>query len=152
MIAYSPASAFSNKYIEFFLTDVFRKVKSDQSEHVKREFRLRKSSDFMQVRRLGKSYAHPLMVLIVLRNQRESSRFAIAAGRSVGKAVQRNRAKRLLRESIHPLIPLIDTGWDILILARQPLSEVSSHQSQAALITLLKKANLLISDTTNHDD
>jgi len=91
------------------------------------------------------------MVLIVLSNQKETSRFAVAAGRSVGKAVQRNHAKRLLREAIRPLIPHINTGWDILILARHPLSEASFHQSQTVLITLLQKANLLISDIANHD-
>jgi ribonuclease P protein component len=115
-------------------------------ERVNRKFRLRKTSDFMRVRRMGKSYAHPLIVLIAHQNDATIPRFAIAAGRSVGKAVQRNRAKRLLREAVRPLIPRIAPGWDIVLLARHPLVEAGYAQVQAALLSLLQKANLLASD------
>lgn len=75
------------------------------------------------------------------------TRIGVAAGRSVGKAVKRNRAKRLLRESIQPLVPQIVSGWDIIIMARQPIREASLKQTQTALIYLLQKARLLESDS-----
>lgn len=95
------------------------------------------------MRRFGKSYAHPFIVLIALPNEMENTRFAVAAGRSLGKAVQRNRAKRIIRESLRPLLPRIAAGWDIVILARKPIGEASYHPVQAALTTLLSRANLL---------
>ena len=73
----------------------------------------------------------------------DKSRFAIAAGRSIGKAVQRNKAKRILRETLRPLIPSIVTGWDVVLLARKPVSNVDYPKIQAALTTLLTQANLL---------
>jgi ribonuclease P protein component len=104
---------------------------------------LTSSTDFERVRRFGKSYAHPFIVLIALPNEMDKSRFAIAAGRSTGKAVQRNKAKRILRETLRPLIPSIASGWDIVLLARKPTSNAGYPEIQSALTTLLSQANLL---------
>jgi ribonuclease P protein component len=110
---------------------------------VKRRFRLTKSTDFKRVRRFGKSYAHPLIVLIALPNDQERSRVAVSAGRSLGIAVERNRAKRILRECIRPLLPVIAPGWDILLLARKPLSRARLADASLALKKLLSQANLI---------
>ena len=82
-------------------------------------------------------------MLIVLPNEMDKSRFATAAGRSTGNAVQRNRAKRILRETLRPLIPGIASGWDIVLLARKPISNAGYLETQAALKSLLSRANLL---------
>jgi ribonuclease P protein component len=92
---------------------------------------------------MGKSYAHPLIVLIAHPNEHAHSRFAVAAGRSLGNAVQRNQAKRRLREAIRPLIPVIEPGWDLLVLARRPLLGASFQQCRDVLTDLLKRARLL---------
>lgn len=113
---------------------------------MKRIFRLTSTLDFLRVRRTGKSYAHPLMVLVIKPNELGRSRVAVSAGRSVGKAVQRNRAKRMLREAIRPLMVSITIGWDILLLARQPLVNASFQDTQLALIQLLQNAQLLYAD------
>jgi len=110
---------------------------------VKRRFRLTKSNDIQRVRRLGKSFAHPLIVLIALHNHQDISRFAIIAGRSVGNAVVRNRTKRWIRETVRPLIPIIQPGWDILIIARRPIANANFSECQNALLKLLKQANLI---------
>jgi ribonuclease P protein component len=110
---------------------------------VKRRFRLTKSADFKRVRRLGKAYPHPLIVLIALPNELTISRFAVAAGRSVGNAVKRNRAKRLMREVLNKLLPDIPPGWDILLIARQPMSAASFSQTEQAVRLELQHAGLL---------
>jgi ribonuclease P protein component len=110
---------------------------------VNRKFRLASSADFKRVRRYGKSFAHPLVVLIALPNDLELTRFAVAAGRSVGNAVDRNRAKRLIRAALHPLIPSIKPGWDIVCIARRPLPGVKCQDVQSALTGLLQRAHLI---------
>jgi ribonuclease P protein component len=92
---------------------------------------------------MGKSYAHPFVVLVVLSNDQGISRIAVSAGRSVGNAVQRNRAKRLLREAIRLHLHEISPGWDIILLARQPLLQASCQQTQSAIIPLLRRAHLM---------
>jgi len=110
---------------------------------VNRKFRLTKKNDIERVRRSGKSYAHPLIVLIAQPNLFDHSRFCIAAGRSIGGAVQRNRAKRRIRAALAPLLKRINSGWDILILARKPISQAAFSELESGLNILLKKANLL---------
>ncbi len=115
---------------------------------MKREFRLTKSTDFERVRRSGKSFAHPLVVLVASPNQRGTTRFGVAAGKRVGSAVKRNRAKRLIRAALMPLVAEISPGWDIVILARTPLAAADVHKTGAALQQLLKRANLLTRTTS----
>jgi ribonuclease P protein component len=110
---------------------------------VQRKFRLTSSNDYMRVRRTGKSFAHPLVVLVALPNDQEQIRFAVSAGRKVGNAVQRNRSKRLLREAARVFIPKITPGWDLLLIARQPLLEARFEEVKMAVRSLLKRAQLL---------
>ncbi|NPA93588.1 MAG: ribonuclease P protein component [Chloroflexi bacterium] len=108
-----------------------------------RRFRLRKNADFQRVRREGRAYAHPLVVLIVAPNELAQVRVGVAAGRSVGKAVQRNKAKRRLREIMRPLIPQIAPGHDLMLIARKPMIEADFAEVRRAVLTLLRRADLL---------
>ncbi len=110
---------------------------------MKREFRLTRSADFERVRQSGKSYPHPLVVLLALPNESDSVRIGIAAGRSVGNAVVRNRAKRLLRACLVSLLPQVSGGWDVVLLARKPLPAAGYWQLLSALEATLKRAGLL---------
>ena len=109
---------------------------------VKRKFRLTRSTDFKRVRRFGKSYAHPLAVLVALPNEQEKPRLAVSAGRSLGGAVDRNRAKRLLREAIRPNLASIMPGWDCLFLARRPILAAPFPHITSAVTDLLRQARL----------
>ena len=82
-------------------------------------------------------------MLVALPNEKAHSRFGVSAGRSLGNAVQRNRAKRILRESIRPLIPGIHDGWDLVILARKPMIDARFDEIGSALTELLTRAQLL---------
>lgn len=108
-----------------------------------RNYRLTSSIDIQRVRRNGTSFAHPLLVLYLLRRGQGGTQFAVSAGRSVGKAVQRNRAKRLIRAALQELIPRIKDGWNIVIVARKPLASANCQDAKKALESLFEKANLL---------
>jgi ribonuclease P protein component len=61
---------------------------------------LRGSKDFQKVYRTGKRYEGVLMTAFVLPNNLSHNRFGVTASRkALGNAVQRNRAKRMLRET-----------------------------------------------------
>jgi len=105
-------------------------------------FRLTRSEDFKRVRQSGKSYAHPLMVLIVQANDEVKLRVGVTAGRGVGTAVKRNQAKRLMREAMRPLPPSIVPGWDLVLIARPLISSATLSDTRQALLTLLQRAGL----------
>jgi ribonuclease P protein component len=111
---------------------------------VNRNFRLTQSTDIKRVRRSGKSYAHPLFVLVILPAEGESTRIGIIAGLAIGNAVQRNRAKRLLREAIRPILPTVSNGWKIVLIARHPILETNFKDIQTGLNQILTRANLII--------
>jgi len=119
---------------------------------VHRQFRLSRSEDFKRVRRSGKSYAHPLVVLVAQASEtKEHLKVGIAAGKTTGTAVHRNRAKRLLREAMRTLIPSIAirltqdnaSGWDLILIARPPLVTATLADTRSALMNVLRRAKLL---------
>jgi ribonuclease P protein component len=110
---------------------------------VQRKFRLTRSTDFKRVRRTGKSYAHPFVVLVVQASEAPRVRVGVTAGRSVGGAVQRNRAKRLLREAMRPLLPGLLPGWDLVLIARPALLSSTLQDVQQTLANLLRRAHII---------
>ena len=118
---------------------------------MQRSFRLTRSEDFKRVRRDGKSYAHPLVVLIALKSEKSEQprvRVGVAAGKSVGTAVPRNRAKRLLREAMRTLLPSMTgtvSSSDLILIARPALALASLTEVREALLTLLQRAKLISS-------
>ena len=113
---------------------------------MKRRFRLTRSTDFKRVRNLGKSYAHPLVVLVASQSEHENVRVGVATARALGGAVERNRAKRILRETMRPVLPTLRSGWDLILIARHPLLQASFLDVKAAVSQLLQRARLIRPD------
>ena len=105
--------------------------------------RLRSAAEIERVRREGRSYAHPLVVLIVAPTETDgtSSRVAVVAGRRIGGAVIRNRAKRLLREATRR--EALRSGWDLMFVARAAIVGARLDQVQGAVRQVLQRAALV---------
>jgi ribonuclease P protein component len=108
-----------------------------------RRHRLTKRTDFQRVRREGRSYAHPLAILIIAPNEISRPRFGFIAGKGVGNAVKRNRSKRRLREVIRNHLPQISPGWDMLIIARPSTADAEWKRLTEAMEDLLRRAGVL---------
>ncbi len=108
-----------------------------------RDYRLTSPTDFKRVRRTGKSYAHPLVVLIASPNQLERTRFGVTTSRGLGNAVGRNRAKRRLRHALQPHLETVHAGWDLVLIARTPLLDAPWPELTRAVEKLLRRAAVL---------
>lgn len=131
-----------------------------------KRYRLRRRLDVQRVRRQGRRLRHPLAILLtspavqkmnqtgegVVPNWPVNSRFAFAASRRVGKAVSRNRAKRLLRAAVNANLTEIAPGWDCLLIAREETPHASYQDVESAVKRLLSRASLLAPNAQTGSD
>ena len=108
-----------------------------------RSLSLRRGADFQRVWDDGKSFSHPLVILRARANGMASCRFGFVAGKKIGKAVARNRAKRWMRESVRPRLPMIVTGWDLILIARSGVARSEFKEMDAAIENVLRRAALI---------
>ncbi|MEK7241646.1 MAG: ribonuclease P protein component, partial [Planctomycetota bacterium] len=83
-----------------------------------KEERLRKRGDIDKVFKEGKAFRGAIFNAYVLRNSLGHPRMGIVVGRKFGGAVQRNRIKRLLRESYRLNKGLVGEGIDMVLLPK----------------------------------
>ncbi len=110
---------------------------------MKRAWRLQKQVDVQRVWQEGRAFAHPLVILRVRANQLPQTRAAVVAGKKLGNAVERNRAKRRLREALRAQFLQIAPGFDLVLIARGNVNAVPFTQIVSAVHEVLVRANLL---------
>jgi len=71
------------------------------------------------------------------------TRFGVTAGRQLGSAVRRNRAKRRLRAALDALQPHVLPGWDAVWIARTGAAMATWPEVVRAVETLGRRAGLL---------
>lgn len=117
---------------------------------MKRLYRVRENERFQEIRRNGRSYSNHQLVLCILPNDLPYSRFGFSVSRRIGKAVLRNQIKRRLREAVRLRMDQIQTGWDLVFIARNPIRNADFHEIDAACARLLRRASLLTTVETPH--
>lgn len=113
---------------------------------VARRFRLREDGDVRRVRSRGRAVAHGALVLRFMPNSLDpkQNRYTVIAGKRCGKAVQRNRLKRIVREAIRGYHPHLKVGYDIALICRGTVEEMPDlAEAQQTLRNLFSRARLL---------
>ena len=118
---------------------------------IKRRHRVRSSKRFAEIRQQGRSAANELLVMYALPNDLEFSRFGFSVSGRIGNAVIRNRVKRRLREAVRLQMDQIATGWDMIWIARRPISKANYHELFDASARLLRRARLLAAAPVAND-
>jgi ribonuclease P protein component len=79
-----------------------------------------------------------LMTVFLLPRSERTTRLGITATRRMGGAVQRNRAKRLIREVFrqHPSPP----GFDIVVIPRATLPDAGIHAVETDYASCIERA------------
>ncbi len=102
---------------------------------------LTKRAQYTLVYRHGIVWVTSLLVIKAMPNGLNLSRYGFSVTKKVGKAVQRNRLKRLLREIMR--LQSLKLGWDIVIIARPAVVNADYHQLEQEVTKLLDRAKLL---------
>jgi len=88
---------------------------------------LQRTAQFQLVYTQGRKHVCPAFVVFYLQAAPDS-RVAFVASRKVGGAVQRNRAKRVLRAALAEVLrdlPEVSPGWLVLVARREILARTS---------------------------
>lgn len=105
---------------------------------------LNKNRDFIRAYRKGRSAVTPCIALYSTKNRRQINRVGITASKKIGQAVQRNRAKRVIREAYMLLKPQLKTGFDLVIVARTRTSFCKMQDVYAGLRQAAQRQDLLL--------
>lgn len=103
---------------------------------------IKSNEEFQNIFQKGHSINGRFIVVYFLNNYLPGKRFGICVGRKLGTAVIRNRIKRLIREAIRFQSDSILPGYDILIVAKNPILSVSLQSIINEFKYILKKAGL----------
>ena len=102
-----------------------------------------KDHEFRRAYSKGRNYVSPVVVAYVLKNRCHSVRVGITTSKKVGNAVQRNRARRVIRESFREISPLVRQGYDLVFVARGRTPFVKSTEVRQHMLRQLESAGVL---------
>ena len=103
---------------------------------------LDKNWQFNRVYGRGKSYVHPHCVLYVAKNRLGYTRIGLTATKKVGHAVQRNRARRVMKAAIDEHLDYNIGGYDLIFVARGMTPRLKSWQLSSVVAKLFAQAGL----------
>ncbi len=104
---------------------------------------LTRNNDFRRAYTKGKSFVGPLVVCYVRKNRLPVTRVGITTSKKVGGAVQRNRARRVLREAFRGLSGGVRPGYDLVLVSRGKTPFVKSTEVALHLTRQLRLAGVL---------
>ena len=104
---------------------------------------LNENKDFRRIYAKGKSYVSSSVITYVSKKRCKQIRIGITASKKIGNAVQRNRARRLIRESVRHLTEDIKDGYDFVFVARAKTPFVKCPEVQRSMRKQLKEAGVL---------
>ena len=107
------------------------------------------NKDFRFLYARGNSFVSRSIVIYLRKNKLQHCRLGITSGKKIGKAVQRNRARRVIRVAFRTLLPQLDGCYDCVIVARTRCVYASSSQVTKELKNCFIQAGILKNEN-NH--
>lgn len=102
------------------------------------------NDDFKKVYRRGKSCANDDLVMYVLSNNTDSNRIGISASKKTGNSIKRHRIARLLRECFRLHSDKVKSGFDIVVVAREPAAMLGYKEMSQAYLDLCSRMGIML--------
>src|SRR5438045_1982041 len=102
-----------------------------------KKYRITKESDFNNVFKRGRKIVTPYFIFLYqFKEGVEHPRFGIVASKKVGKAVERNRAKRMIREAIRNELENINKPYEAVIICRGNILNAKLDDIRARILSI----------------
>ena len=102
-----------------------------------------RNTDFARAYRRGKSYVSPFLVTYVVRRKSGGVRLGITTSKKIGGAVQRVRARRVIREAYRAMGLDPEKSVDLVFVARTATTRVKMQKVEKAMRAQLISAGLI---------
>lgn len=104
---------------------------------------LKSNRDFERVFRKGRSVSHRDLVVLGRKRRPSGVRVGFCISRKTGKAVQRNKLRRRLKEIVRQVGERLDPKWDLVIVSKQNSASLSFAVLKLRLSELLERLGAL---------
>jgi ribonuclease P protein component len=98
---------------------------------------LKTTAEFESVYEKGAKRSSRSFVLFTLPNELGRYRFGLTTPRKLGKAHERNRIRRRVREILRTVQPPSNAGFDVVVNPRRSVHERAFQELRSELLTLL---------------
>lgn len=105
--------------------------------------------DFGAVYKRGKSVGDRYVVIFYKKNNLPYNRVGFLASKKVGNAVVRNRARRLMKESIRQIGELNFNGFDIIFIARNTIINQKCADVKKSIESAIKRTAMVAKKSEN---
>lgn len=97
--------------------------------------RIKSETDFQHIFKQKQSKANKqFVVYYVEKESQKHVRVGLSVSKKLGKAVVRNQIKRKIRRAFHELDGCFKENYDIIVIARQPVVEMSVDEIKKSLL------------------
>jgi ribonuclease P protein component len=118
--------------------------RSSEVLRLARSRRIKRQSDFAKARALGRRWVSGCLIANVRRRTEGGiSRIGVVTGKKIGNAVQRSRARRLLRETFRLHQHELDRPVDVVLVARHSIARKKLAEVERDFLRALSQARML---------
>ncbi len=104
---------------------------------------LKNQREFERVFRKGRAASHPDLVVLGYRRRPFGPRVGFCISRKAGKAVQRNKLRRRLKEIVREFEGRLDPQWDLVIVSKPNSTSLTYANLKMRVSKLLEKLGVL---------
>ncbi|MBQ7799496.1 MAG: ribonuclease P protein component [Oscillospiraceae bacterium] len=105
--------------------------------------RIKQNSQFKRLYQKGQSLVSPCLVCYIRKNSTGEVKLGLTVSKKIGGAVERNRAKRVMRVAARAAVAAGLSGADMLLVARGKTPFVKSTRVESELLSSLERAGFV---------